>query len=146
MAHFLELFLIDLLVQAQIAPVLTHRGVEKILVDGDHFALEDLVELCNDFGCAFYGSSPLKSPAWGVHLLACPVAPFCTHGIGRLSFTIRLASRRAKFMEEGGNALRERNRPRTCQGFSRALYRWRRLPTRIIMVNSYLFHPKITLL
>jgi hypothetical protein len=69
--------------------------------------LEDLVELCDDFGCAFYGSFPLKSPAWGVHLLACPVAPFCTHGIVRLSFTIRQASRRAKFMEEGGNSLRE---------------------------------------
>jgi hypothetical protein len=49
MAHFLEGFRIDLLIETQIPPVLTHQSMEKILVDGRHFPSEDLVKLRDDF-------------------------------------------------------------------------------------------------
>src|SRR5262245_29495590 len=41
MAHFLERFRIDLLIQTEVPPVLTHGGMQKILVDGCHFPFED---------------------------------------------------------------------------------------------------------
>jgi hypothetical protein len=49
MAHFLERFRINLLIETQIPPVLTHQGMQKILIDSRHFPTEDLVELRDDF-------------------------------------------------------------------------------------------------
>jgi hypothetical protein len=65
MAHFLKRFLINLLVQRYLAPVLTHRGMQKILVDGRHFAFEDLVELHDDFDGFLLGrgSFPISNGA-----------------------------------------------------------------------------------
>jgi hypothetical protein len=50
MLHFFERFLIKLFVQPEVPPILTHRGVQKILIGGRHFTFEHLVELRNDFG------------------------------------------------------------------------------------------------
>jgi hypothetical protein len=49
MAHFLERLLVDLLMQTYVPPVLTHRGMKKVLVDGRHFSFKDLIELHDDF-------------------------------------------------------------------------------------------------
>src|SRR5271166_5089428 len=55
--HFLDGFLLDQLRQAFIAPVFTHLGVKKVLVDCRQLRLQELVEKLDDFSITFHMTS-----------------------------------------------------------------------------------------
>src|SRR5207253_3503656 len=56
--HLADRFLVDLLVEALVAPVPAHPRVQEVLVDRGELPGEDLVEKIDDAAVAFHGRTP----------------------------------------------------------------------------------------
>src|SRR5688500_14705790 len=59
MAHFFDRFIIDLFVEAHIAPVFAYGSMQEILVNGGDFTLEHLVQQLNYLRQPFHLEIPL---------------------------------------------------------------------------------------